>query len=133
MKAQPLVATEEKNGWAKVPTRLSQYNAVVYSPTGSTNGVADITVTADGFLLLAVNYDYQGNREGSWDEEVWSERKFKSKGWNLLTKTELGGLLVKGDNRAQTVFAKQVRKGDVLRIRCNKYAPPYPVLLGQKP
>jgi hypothetical protein len=49
-----------------------------------------------------------------------------------MGKTELGGILVKGDNRAQVVFSKQVRKGDSFRIRCNKYDPPFPILLTAK-
>ena len=129
MQPTPLVADNDKKGWATVPPQLTKYGAVVYMPSGNTNGVADIKVTGDGFLLLACNYDYQGNTSGKWDEEVWSEKKFKAKGWHLMSKTELGAVLVKGDNRAQVVFFKQVRKGDAFRLRCNKYEPPFPILL----
>jgi len=132
MQPTPLVAGEDKKGWATVPLQLSKYEAIVYMPSGNTNGVADIKVKADGFLMLACNYDYQGNSSGKWDEEDWNEKKFKTKGWHLMGKTELGGILVKGDNRAQVVFSKQVRKGDNFRIRCNKYDPPFPILLTAK-
>lgn len=132
MEPTPLVASKEKTGWASVPPQLTKYAAIVYMPSGGTNGVADIKVNSDGYLMLACNYDYQGNSSGKWDEEDWNEKKFKSKGWHMMSKTDLGGLLVKGDNRAQVVFAKQVRKGDTLRIRCNKYDPPYPILLPAK-
>ena len=132
MKPVPLAASDDKKGWAKIPPQLTKFGAVVYMPEGNTNGVADITVTAEGYLLLACNYDYQGNSSGKWDEEVWNEKKFKSKGWHLMGKSELGGVLVKGDNREQAVLVKQVHKGDTLRIRCNKYDPPYPILLTGK-
>jgi hypothetical protein len=132
MQPTPLVVGDDKKGWTTVPPQLTKYGAVIYMPAGNTNGVADIKVTGDGFLMLACNYDYQGNSSGKWDEEDWNEKKFKTKGWHLMSKTELGGILVKGDNRAQVVFSKQVRKGDTLRIRCNKYDPPYPILLSAK-
>lgn len=132
MQPTPLVASSGKDGWAKIPDQLARYNPVIYKATGGTNGVTDLTVLADGWLIVSCNYDYQGNNSGTWDEEVWSEKKFKAKGWHELSKNELGGVLVKGDNREQTLFCKQVRRGDKLRIRCNKYDPPFPILLSPK-
>ena len=132
MKPVPLVESAGKDGWAKIPAQLAKYDAVVFMPTAPTDGVADFTVTADGFMLIACNYDYQGNSSGKWDEERWDEKKFRAKGWHLLTKNELGGVLIKGDNRDQVVFSKQVRKGDKVRLRCNKYDPPFVILLGTK-
>lgn len=132
MQPVALSAGTDKKGWARVPANLTKNGAVVYMPTGNTNGVADIRVMVDGYLLLACNYDYQGNSGGSWDEEDWNERKFRSKGWRKLSKGDLGGDLVKGDNREQIVFVKQVRKGDALRIRCNKYDPPFPIVFATR-
>jgi hypothetical protein len=132
MQPTPLVAGTDKKGWAAVPAELTKHGALIYMPSGSTNGVADIKVTGDGFLMLAVNFDYQGNSGGKWRDEVWSEKKFATNGWHLLSETELGGVLVNGGNRAQVIFAKQLRKGETLRIRCNKYDPPYPLLLPAK-
>jgi hypothetical protein len=133
MKPQPLVAGgSDKKGWAKVPAELTKSGAVVYMPGGNTNGTADIKVTGDGCLLVACNYDYQGNQQGNWQKEVWDERKFKSKGWHVSSKTELGGELISGSNLTQVLFIKQVRKGDTLVLRCNKYNPPYPILLPAK-
>jgi hypothetical protein len=132
MQPTPLVVSAEKGGWAKIPDQLSKYNAVIYKPTGNTNGVTDLTVLSDGWLIVSCNYDYQGNNGGNWDEEVWSEKKFRTKGWHLLSKNEVGGLLVKTDNKEQTLFCKQVRKGEKLRMRCNKYDPPFPILLSSK-
>jgi hypothetical protein len=129
MQATPLVAGTEKKGWLKVPTQFTQYKAVVYVPSADTNGVADITVTGDGYLILACNYDYQGNQSGDWKKDVWDERKFKSKGWNVLGKTEIEGQLINGENRTQVLFLKKVKKGEVLKLRCNKYNPPYPILV----
>ena len=132
MRPVPLVEGTDKNGWAKVPALFTKYGAVIYSSAEKSDGVADIRVLADGYLLVACNYDYQGNKQGKWDEETWDEKKFKIKGWHVMSKHELGGELVKGDNRAQVVFSKQVRKGESLRLRCNKYDPPFPILLGGK-
>ncbi len=133
MQPVPLVISADKNGWARIPTVLSNNGATIFAPTASTNGAADIEVTADGYLLLACNWDYQGNQSGDWEKERWTESKFKSKGWDRLSKNELGGELVKNDNRAQTIFVKRVKKGEHLRLRCNKYDPPYPILLMSKP
>ncbi len=132
MSPAPLVAGTDQKGWAKVPAQLTANGASIFMPTGGTTGVADIKVTGDGYLLVACNYDYQGNKGGKWDDEDWDERKFKTKGWHMMSKNELGGDLVKGDGRQQTVFSKQVRKGETFRLRCNKYDPPYPILLGKK-
>ena len=93
------------------------------------NPVADIEIEADGCLFLACNWDYQGNQSGNWEKERWTEKNFKSKGWSRLSKDDLGGDLIKNDNRAQTIFFKRVKKGEKLRLRCNKYDPPYPILL----
>lgn len=133
MQPVPLVISADKTGWARIPTLLSNNGATIFAPTASTNGAADIEVTADGYLLLACNWDYQGNQSGDWEKERWTESKFKSKGWDRLNKNELGGELVKNDNRAQTIFVKRVKKGEHLRLRCNKYDPPYPILLMSKP
>jgi len=65
-------------------------------------------------------------------KERWEEKRFKAKGWHLFSKNEAGGILVKGDGKTQEVFAKKVKKGDKERIRCNKYDPPYLILLGAK-
>jgi hypothetical protein len=132
MQAVPLVVSADKKGWSSVPTGFTSHGAAIYMPTGDTNGVADIKVTADGILLLACNYDYQGNSAGNWKEDMWDERKFKTKGWHVASKNELGGDLISGENRTQIVFIRQVRKGDALRLRCNKYNPPYPILLTKK-
>ena len=133
MQPVPLVISADKNGWARIPPFLSNHGATIFTPSASTNGVADIEIQADGYLFLACNWDYQGNQSGDWEKDRWTESKFKSKGWVRLSKNELGGELVKNDNRAQMLFFKKVKKGENLRLRCNKYDPPYPILLMSKP
>jgi hypothetical protein len=133
MQPVPLVISADKNGWARIPAFFSNHGATIFTPTASTNGVADMEIQADGYLFLACNWDYQGNQSGDWGKDLWTESKFKSKGWVRLSKKELGGELVKNDNRAQTIFFKKVKKVDNLRLRCNKYDPPYPILLTSKP
>lgn len=134
MQPQPLTVSADEDGWARIPAMLSQHGAVVFMTPNKYLGVADIQVTADGYLLIACNWDYQGNSSGDWDKEVWDERKFRSKGWDKLTKGELGGDLIKSkNNRVQTLFFKRVKKGDSFRLRCNKYDPPFPILLRGKP
>ncbi len=132
MHTTPLVESKEPTGWAKVPRVFETYHAVSYTPADKYDGEAIITVTGDGYLLLACNFDYQGNKHGAWVAEAWDEQKFKSKGWHLLSKHELVGDLVKGNDRAQVVFAKEVHKGETLHLRCNKYDPPFPIVLGAK-
>ena len=58
MQPGPLVESADKKGWARVPAQLTKYNAVIYTSAGGTNGVADIKVTGDGYLMVACNYDY---------------------------------------------------------------------------
>jgi hypothetical protein len=132
MHPAPLVQSNDKDGWAKVPAAIAKYNPVIYMPNAGKMGVADITVTGDGYLLISCNYENQGNRGGNWTAEVWDEKKFKTKGWHVLSGHEMEGELVKGDNRVQVVYSKQVHKGETLRVRCNKYDPPFPILLGGK-
>jgi hypothetical protein len=129
MKPVPLVESTDKKGWAKVPPMFPKYGAVIYMPAADGAGKAVITVLKDGYLFVACNYDYQGNPSGDWQNEVWDEKKFKAKGWRVVSKTELGGLFIRGDDKKHEVFMKQVKKGEVLNLRCNKYSPPYPILL----
>ena len=125
-------AVDDKNAWIKVPDNLLKYGAQIYLPDkGLNNGVVDITVVDEGYLFIACNYDYQGNSSGNWKEEVWDEKRFKAKGWHVLSKSELGGILAKGDNKEQAVLMKRVKAGEKFRFRCNKYDPPYPILLSQ--
>jgi hypothetical protein len=135
MTSKPLVASGAKEGWAKLPSRFADYDVTIYMPPkgdNTTNGVADITVHEDGYLMLACNYDYQGNKSGDWQQDVWDKSKFQSKGWRVIGKGVTGTDLISGQNRAQIIFGKEVKKGDTFRLRCNKYDPPFPILVAAK-
>ncbi len=125
MELVPLVVSKEKSGWLSVPQRLLSHKTQIFRPTGTTNGAADYTVTADGYMLVACNYDYQGNASGSWQEEAWSVAAFRAHGWVEASELELGGRLVSPLNRAQKIFAKHVKAGESGRLRCNKHDPPF--------
>ena len=129
MEPIPLGVSDGKKTWSSVPNGLANHGAVIYKPLRDHLGVADITVKQPGYLLLACNYDYQGNDSGDWQKQVWNERRFRNKGWKVIKPSDLGGNLIQSDGRAQVVFYKKVAAGDRLVLRCNKYDPPYPILL----
>ncbi len=125
MEPIPLTAAIGKKAWVRIPDELEKQPMLIYMPTGPCNGVADYKVTRGGFLLVACNYDYQGNGNGDWQKRRWEIDDFMDHGWRELTEAELGGVLVKGDNREQIIFIKKVSEGESGRLRCNKYDPPY--------
>ncbi len=125
MEPIPLSAGVGKKAWVRIPDQLEQQSMLIYMPTGPCNGVADYKVTRAGFLLVACNYDYQGHGNGDWQKRSWEVDDFKDNGWRELTEAQLGGVLVKGDNREQIIFIKRVSEGENGRLRCNKYDPPY--------
>ena len=138
MKPVPLATSTLKEGWANIPALLTNHGATIFMPppgnNGAVNGVANIEIQADGYLIIACNWDYQGNSSGDWEKDRWTESKFKSKGWDRLNKGELGGELISNNSkRVQTLFFKKVKKGETMRLRCNKYDPPFPILLVSKP
>jgi len=112
-------------GWAKVPDNLKRLAAVVQMPLSKHLGVAEYRVSGSGWAIIACNWDYQGNQSGDWKKEALSESNLISQGWRKLSEAELGGRLVKGDGRVQTVFIKKLERGEEGRLRCNKYDPPF--------
>jgi hypothetical protein len=116
-------------GWMQVPKNLAIDAANIFKPEKDGQGHTELRVTKDGYVLLACNYSYQGNPSGNWQKDVWTEQQFKRKGWRVLSKSVLGGLLVQGDGREQVIFWKKVKAGETYNLRCNKYDPPYPILL----
>jgi hypothetical protein len=130
MKLAPLKVGTEKDGWLSVPERFLLHPTQIFKSTGPTNGVTDYKVTATGYLIMACNYDYQGNSSGNWQKEVWTAEKLRSAGWIEASEQELGGRLIDRGNRAQRIFVKHVAAGEDGRLRCNKYGPPFFILFG---
>ncbi len=128
MEPTKLAVSAEKKGWLAVSDGLLSHSAVIYRPVIDHLGIADFTVTRSGYLLLACNFDYQGNESGEWQKEAWDERKFKLKGWKALKNSALGGALIQSDKREQILFWKKVSAGERFVLRCNKYDPPYPIV-----
>lgn len=120
--AEPLIeaATKEEGKWRSVPAVLR--GATIYSAGAmKSNGVADFKVTKPGRVYAALNYDYQGNRSGSWSEERWMPEQFAEDGWARVEGVEL----ISWENRAFILFTKELKADDKGRLRCNKYEPPY--------
>ncbi|MEA3186548.1 MAG: hypothetical protein QOD99_378 [Chthoniobacter sp.] len=126
MKAEPLV---EGGYWSKVPKKFLELKAQIFSDEHGkkTNGVADLTVTKEGWIFVACDYGYEGNQQGGWMDERWEEKDFKKRGWSVLGKAE--GALVDKGNREWVVFAKHLKAGETLRLRANKYNAPHVILV----
>ena len=122
---------EGKKAWIEIPELLDVHNATIFEPDRDQLGVAEFRVTKGGYVLLACNFDYQGNPSGGWVDEALSKEEFRRMGWREIRKPKkIGGLLVQSDKRVQTIFFKKVHRGEYFNLRCNKYDPPYPILLG---
>jgi|GEM_PF-1182812 len=132
MKPVPLAVGEGKTAWVRVPSELSKYRTLIFATSGPANGVADYKVTKGGYLVVACNYDYQGNASGNWQAERWTREQFYANGWRELVAEDLGGALVDGQNRQQVVFVKGVATGATGRLRCNKYSPPFFIVCSDK-
>ncbi len=132
MQEVPLVTSPGKRGWKEVPAPLIAHRATVLRPLKDQLGHSVLTVTRSGYLLLACNYDKQGNSSGDWEKSVWTRKDFEKHGWRMLELAAKDGALVQGDGREQVIFYKSVRKGETLDVRCNKYDPPYAMLVHGK-
>lgn len=134
----PKGRTDDAGGFQTVPEKFAGTPVTYYGGGAkqSFQPVAEIAVLEDGFLFVWCNYNYQGNSGGGWEKERWTARDFVQNGWQHLTEKDMGGLLVKGKpgdkNVGPTeVFVKYVRKGESLKLRCNKYHPPLPFVFGE--
>lgn len=117
-------ANKEQGRWARVPNALMGASIYATPPTGA-NGTADFRVTRGGQVYLALNYDYQGNSGGGWTEERWMPEDFMAAGWAQVR----GAQMVAWNNRTYSIFTRKLEKGEQFRLRCNKYEPPYVILL----
>jgi hypothetical protein len=133
MKSVPLSVGQGKTAWVRVPDQFAKYRTAIFATNAPVNGVADYKVTTGGYLLVACNFDFQGNPSGGWEATRWTRAQFYQHGWREATAKDLGGFLVKGDNREQVVFVKKVPAGESGRLRCNKYDPPYFIVCGNEP
>ena len=133
MKPVPLVVGEGKTAWVRVPQGLAQFQTQIFASIGRGNGVADYKVTHGGYLVVACNYDYQGNPSGNWTEDRWTREQFYANGWRELVPEEIGGPLVDGQGRQHVLFVRGVSAGQTGRLRCNKYSPPYFILCSDNP
>ena len=133
MKPVPLVVGEGKTAWVRVPQGLAKFQTQIFASIGRGNGVADYKVTHGGYLVVACNYDYQGNPSGNWTEDRWTREQFYANGWRELVPEEIGGPLVDGQGRQHVLFVRGVSAGQTGRLRCNKYSPPYFILCSDIP
>jgi hypothetical protein len=129
MVLEPRQDEKGKGGWLTVPDRLN--DCVIFKAVGATNGVADFKVIESGFVILACNYDYQGNSGGDWHRDVWEPIDFARHGWIQASDAEMGGRLVSHENRVQSIFVKYMNAGETARLRCNKHDPPFIILFGK--
>ena len=115
--AEKLVLSEKDAGgkWARGPEIL--LGASIFSGDWKrSNGVADFDVSKSGRVFLALNYDYQGNGSGNWTED------------RLMARVR-GAELLGWNNRSYFNFTRVCTKGEHFRLRCNKYEPPYVIML----
>ena len=128
---EPVILKEsnDKNGWQRIPDVFKRRRTVIYTGTGKDNGVADFDVIKDGIIFLACNFDYQGNSSGNWVNTRWTKEQFIENGWTKVPPKQLGGVLVSAGGKEQVIFKKQVKRGENYRLRCNKYEPPYVIVL----
>ena len=116
---------------ADYPEWLS--GATIYACVGRSimNGLVEFEVLESGYLFLAVNFSYQGNASGGWTNERWHKQDFINNGWTFVEETINGPSA--NDQRTHELCGKVVKKGEIYRIRCNKYMPPFPIESPVKP
>lgn len=126
--AEKLAISKKDAGgkWARMPEIL--LGASIYTGDWKrSNGVADFKVTKSGRIFLALNYDYQGNSSGNWTEDRLLAGQFMARGWAQVR----GAELIAWNNRTYQLFTRVCHKGEHFRLRCNKYEPPYVIVLDE--
>jgi len=86
-------------------------------------GRIEFEAAADGPLFLAVSYEYDGNSDGGWSAEKWSEAKFLDDDWWLVARLMLFNSTAP-EPQAHLVFVRQCRAGEKFAVRSRKYHPP---------
>ncbi|MCK4850229.1 MAG: choice-of-anchor C family protein [Phycisphaerae bacterium] len=116
-----LVESDNPDGWRELPSFLQ--GAKIYSKPKRPHGVvADFRILSDGMVYLACHFGYEGNPSGGWKERSLTKEQFIERGWEPV------GEMIAGNARIFTVVRKRCRKGELHRLRCNKYTPPYVII-----
>lgn len=133
MKLVPLVVGTNRLDWAVVPDFFRERKAQIMALTvaaGVETGEAEFKVGTSGYVIVGCGYGYQGNPSGDWEPTRWSASDFEARGWSPIPPSAVGGTLTMVDvNRVMTLFWKRVTAGETGRIRCNKYYPPFFIVL----
>ena len=87
--------------------------------------MANFTVTKSSRIFLALNYDYQGNSSVGWTAERLSAGQFMARDWARVRSAEM----ISCNNRTYRLFTRVGKAGERFRLRCNKYEPPYVIVL----
>lgn len=90
-------------------------------------GRIEIEVLADGPLVVAVSFQYDGRVEDAWKEQLWDAQKFQAEGWRLVDAADM--VNPKTLQPHLYFFYRRVCKaGEKFAIRTRKYNPPWVVV-----
>lgn len=97
-----------------------------YGPT-SDAGRIQVEITADGPVVLAVSWKYDGNTGGGWKPEAWSEQQFAEAGW---LKVGEAALWKAGESFSEPhlLLRRDCKAGEKFTFRSRKYNPPLVVM-----
>lgn len=133
MKRHRLEETTTSHLWGKVPAKLLELKLDIYMPENlryPKTPTLNLRIKRSGYLVIACDFNPQGSNDG-WMEASWDQEKFESNGWEVLRESQLGGEMVfNWDSKKQVVLVKEVKEGEILNLRCNKYFPPFPIVIG---
>ncbi|HYE18092.1 MAG TPA: hypothetical protein VEA69_06595, partial [Tepidisphaeraceae bacterium] len=126
-------ATRQGSGTWALPESFKKLKLQVYSQKkkgAGQDGMTEFRVTKAGTILIACNWDYQGNDGGGWKATRMSQQQFVEQGWRVVANEQLGGVLKLG-KREQIIFSRDAKVGETFKLRCNKYDPPFVILPGE--
>lgn len=113
----------ENQPFKEIPGVLAKRATIYHKQKDRYNGVCAITVDKEGFLLLACDYNPNGNNSNGWQQERWMPERFEKEGWKKLSAQDLGGSL--GE---LTIFLKYVKAGEEVKVRTSKYSAPKAII-----
>lgn len=92
------------------------------NPPDVNGGKITLEITADGPVVVAVSWQYDGRIEDAWQGELWDGRKFFDEGWRLIDFADvLSPATLQPDLRL--FYARDCRAGEKITIRTRKYSP----------